>query len=94
MNIDKNTLEVLSKQPYEEIDKAALVDIEHVKIDSTLPPGQRLLDYFRQIKNPYCFRCGTTTVRIGFTADGNSLDSILKNYYRPEKRLIFCQNVL
>ena len=39
------------------VDKSTLVDIESVKIDRSLPERERVLDYLRQIKNPFiCLR--------------------------------------
>ena len=62
-----------------------LVDIETVHIDPDLPPAERLLNYLEQIKNPYCFRCGDTAVRISFAADGDNLQNILKRHFASVK---------
>ena len=45
-----------------------------------------LMDYLEKIKNPYCFRCGDAVVSIHFADKGNSLDSLLKNYFMGLKR--------
>ena len=42
--------------------------------------------YLEKIKNPYCFRCGDAVVSIHFADKGNSLDSLLKNYFLGLKR--------
>ena len=65
--------------------KDELVDIETVHIDPDLPPAERLLNYLEQIKNPYCFRCGDTAVRISFAADGDNLQNILKRHFASVK---------
>lgn len=48
------------------IDPEELVDIENVKIDPELPARERVQDYIRQIKNPYCYRSHGVIVKIGF----------------------------
>ena len=57
-----------------------------VVVDTSLPPEQRMMDYLEKIKNPYCFRCGDAVVSIHFADKGNSLDSLLKNYFLGLKR--------
>lgn len=42
------------------------VDMENVKIDPELPVQERVMDYIRQIKNPYCYRSHGVIVKISF----------------------------
>ena len=78
-------LEEMSRMEYGAANKDELVDIETVHIDPDLPPAERLLTYLEQIKNPYCFRCGDTAVRISFAADGDNLQNILKRHFASVK---------
>ena len=55
-----------------------LVDIQDVSVDPNLPREERIAEYIRQIKNPYCFKCGQFTVRAKFAKDGPSLEDCLK----------------
>ena len=55
-----------------------LVDIRDVHVDPSLPKDERIKDYLRQIKNPYCFKCGTFTVHARFAKDGPTLEECLK----------------
>ena len=55
-----------------------LADIRDVSVDQTLPKEERIAEFLRQIKNPYCFRCGKFTVRARFAANGVSLEDCLK----------------
>lgn len=48
------------------IDPEELVDMENVKIDPELPAKERVSDYIRQIKNPYCYRSHGVVVKISF----------------------------
>ena len=64
-----------------EIDRTKLVDIQSVKIDPSLSAVQRAEQYLEQIKNPYCFLCGESVVRVRFNAGGGDLQTRLKNYF-------------
>ena len=55
-----------------------LVDIRDVSVDQSLPKEERIAEFIRQIKNPYCFRCGKFTVRAQFADNGVSLEDCLK----------------
>lgn len=55
-----------------------LVDIRDVHVDPGLPKDERIKEYLRQIKNPYCFKCGNFTVHARFAKDGPTLEDCLK----------------
>ena len=55
-----------------------LVDIRDVSVDQSLPREERITEFLRQIKNPYCFKCGKFTVRAQFAENGVSLEDCLK----------------
>ena len=38
------------------IDRSALVDIRDVMVNMALPKRERVMDFIRQIGNPYCYR--------------------------------------
>ena len=40
------------------VDPAGLRDIRDVKVNTDLPKRERILDFIRQIGNPYCYRHG------------------------------------
>lgn len=37
------------------VDRSTLVDMNTVKIDASLPQKERMQEFIRQIKNPYCY---------------------------------------
>ena len=41
----------------------SLVDINDISVDKNLPKSERIKEYIRQIKNPYCFKCGDFVVK-------------------------------
>ena len=55
-----------------------LTDIRTVSVDPSLPKAERIAEFLRQIKNPYCFKCGKFTVRAQFAPNGVSLEGCLK----------------
>lgn len=79
--LNSSQLGDMSKITIDKIDKSTLVDITAVKIDDTLPEEERMKNYLLQIKNPYCFMCGKTPVRICFKEDGKELGDSLKQYF-------------
>jgi hypothetical protein len=62
------------------VDPAALVDIRDVTVNTSLPKEARLLDYLKQIKNPYCFKRGKTVVKVSFADTETSLEDRLERY--------------
>ena len=46
------------------VDKSILVDIADVEIDTSLPDRERMLDFIRKVKNPYCYLDHGTVVKI------------------------------
>lgn len=71
-NVSVNTGTLLEENP------AVLVDIRNVTVDKNLPREERIAEYVRQIRNPYCFRCGKFTVRARFSDNGLTLEESLK----------------
>ncbi len=66
------------KKKQKVIDREKLVDIRDVIINTDLPKEERIKDYIRQIKNPYCFKCGKYVVISKFSENGLSLEDCLK----------------
>ena len=55
-----------------------LADIQTIAVDQTLSKEERIAEFLRQIKNPYCFKCGKFTVQAQFSSNGVSLEDCLK----------------
>lgn len=62
------------------IDRDSLVDIRDVTIRTELPKRERLLDFIRQIGDPYCYRHGKYVVRVSFTDTDVTLEERLTDY--------------
>lgn len=55
-----------------------LVDIRDILVDKNLSKEERIAEYVRQIKDPYCFKCGNFTVRARFADNGVTLEDCLQ----------------
>ncbi len=62
------------------VDRDTLVDINAVRIDESLPQPEKILQYIRQIGNPYCYRCGDVVIKERFSDNGRSLNDCLEQY--------------
>lgn len=60
-------LKEMSEVDVRTVDKDTLVDVEGVHIQTDLPQKERIADYLRQIKNPYCYLSHGVAVKISFT---------------------------
>jgi len=63
------------------IDRTSLINIDNVKIDATLPAEGKMESYMKQIKNPYCFLCNETPVRVRFVSHKKTLAQSLGDYF-------------
>ncbi len=75
-------LEQMKQVDIRTIDREELVDIRDVKIDETLPQEQRFIEFVRQIKNPYCYKCGKAVVKISFSDTEITLEERLEHYLK------------
>lgn len=58
----------------------SLVDIKDIKIDTNLPKEERIEDFIKQIKNPYCFRYGDLIIKISNQEPFERFEEKLKSY--------------
>ena len=62
----------------ENIETTDLVDIRTVSVDRSLPKLERIIEFIRQIRNPYQFKCEGFIVTARFSTDGPSLEECLE----------------
>lgn len=77
MNID---FEELKNVDIRTVDPSTLVDIRDVKVNTDLPKPERIADFIKQIKNPYCYKCGKMIVKVSFSDTGETLEDRLESY--------------
>lgn len=66
------------------VDRSALVDIRDVMVNMALPKRERVMDFIRQIGNPYCYRHGKYVVKVSFADTDISLEDRLESYIRSK----------
>lgn len=64
------------------VDRDSLVDVTQICIDENLPKEERLKEFVRQVKNPYCFRVGNVVVKNVYSNDGVSLRERFEQFAR------------
>ena len=60
------------------IDTDRLVDIRDIQVDVNLPKQERIVEYVRQIKNPYLFKCGEFVVSVKYADNNVSLEDCIE----------------
>ena len=67
------------------VDPDTLVDIKEIEIDRTLPKGERIQEFIRQIRNPYCFRVGDMGVKLEFLDSAPPLEDCFTDFLQRKK---------
>ena len=80
----KEELEAMKNVDVRTVDINTLRDIRDVKINTDLPKEERILDFIRQIGNPYCYRHGKYVVKISFTDTDVTLEQRMLAYLRSK----------
>jgi len=78
----QQTLEQMKNVDIRTVDRDTLVDIRDVKINPNLTKEERLIDFVRQIKNPYCYRYGKTVIKISHSDTQVTLEERLENFFK------------
>ena len=61
-----------------------LRDIQDIKIDTNLPVQERMIEFIKQIQNPYCFRCGKLIVQVEYKNTDRTVNDCLKEYFESQ----------
>lgn len=82
---DLNSLRQLDLAALEAVDvrtvsRDTLVDINDVVIDDKKPKQERIASFLEQIKNPYCYKCGSMVVKVGYSEE-STLEDQLKTIF-------------
>ena len=80
----KEELEAMKNVDIRTVDIDTLRDIRDVKVNTDLPKEERILDFIRQIGNPYCYRHGKYVVKISFTDTDVTLEQRMLSYLRSK----------
>ncbi len=77
-------LEAMRNVDIHTVDPDTLHDIRDVKVNVELPKRERMLDFLRQIGNPYCYRHGKYVVKVSFAETDVTLEDRLLSYIRSK----------
>ncbi len=77
-------IEAMQAVELDAVDRDTLRDIRDVQVDTTLPKKERLLDYIRQIGNPYCYCYDKYTVKVSFSDTDATLEDRMCSYVRSQ----------
>ncbi len=66
------------------VDPSTLRDIRDVNVNTELPKKERILDFIKQIGNPYCYRYGKYVVKVSYTDTNVTLEDRLLAYIRSK----------
>ncbi len=64
------------------VDPETLVDVTQIQIDESLSKEERVEDFIRQVRNPYCFKVGNMVVKNVYSEDGVTLAERFKQFAR------------
>lgn len=76
----KVDFETLRQVDVRTVDPDTLVDISELKIGKNLPREERMTEFVRQIKNPFCFKVGKVAVSVGYSGDGVTFEQRMEHY--------------
>ena len=74
----RKVIESMKQISIKECDKEQLVDLLSIAIDVERSKQERMLDYLRQVKNPYYFKVGDVAVRLVFDEGGRSFQECME----------------
>jgi len=69
-----------------QIERNSLVDIRNIYTNDKQPIMEKVVYFFEQIDNPYCFLVGDTPVKIAFTENGYNLNDKIMDFFIRIKR--------
>ncbi len=75
-------IETMKEVSPKTVDRSTLVQRSSVRLDPSVPREDRLVDFIKQIKNPYCYLDGKTVVKITFANTDTTMEDCLENYLR------------
>ena len=74
-------IEQLKNVDIRTVDRETLADIRDVVINPELPQLERMMDFIRQVKNPFCYRHGKAVIKISHADTEATLEDRLEKYF-------------
>lgn len=67
---DQERMQTMKEVDIRTVERCQLVDLNSVDIDEAATIAERMEDFIKQIKNPYCFRVGDIAVKVVYKEEG------------------------
>ena len=80
----REQIEAMQNVDIRTVDPNTLRDIRDVEVNTALPKKERILDFIRQIGNPYCYRHGKYVVKVRFADTDVTLEDRMLAYIRSK----------
>ena len=64
------------------VDRSTLVQRSSIRLNPAAPREDRLREFIKQIRNPYCYLDGKTVVKISFAETDTTMEDCLEHYLR------------
>ena len=80
----REQIEAMQNVDIRTVNPDTLRDIRDVEVNTALPKKERILDFIRQIGNPYCYRHGKYVVKVSFTDTDVTLEDRMLAYIRSK----------
>lgn len=80
----REQIEAMRNVDVRTVDPDTLRDIRDVTVNTSLPKQERILDFIRQIGNPYCYRHGKYVVKVSFIDTDVTLEDRMLAYIRSK----------
>lgn len=80
----REEIEAMQNVDVRTVDPDMLRDIRDVTVNTALPKRERILDFIRQIGNPYCYRHGKYVVKVSFADSDVTLEQLMLTYLRSK----------
>jgi hypothetical protein len=64
------------------VERSSLRDVLETSVRTELPRPERMMDFIRQIGNPYCFRYKQYVVKIGYRKSDKTLQELMLDCVR------------
>lgn len=84
IELTKESVQAMLSVDIRTVDRDSLRDIREVAVNTELPKSERILDFIRQIGNPYCYRHGKYVVKVSFTDTDITLEDRMLSYIRSK----------
>lgn len=82
--LTREDIQLMKNVDVRTVDPDTLRDIRDVEVRPELPKKERILDFIRQIGNPYCYRHGKYVVKVSFTDTDVTLEERMLSYIRSK----------